>query len=261
MGVLVLASASGAPGVTSTALGLTLAWPRAVVLVDADRSASQAILAGHLSGESAHAGGLAGLLQAHRERAPLLPALEAAARPLPTPPRPDDASEPPARRFVSGFTHLGAVDLFEGAWPGVVDAVREAPLDLVVDAGRTGHRGLPAGLVAGADAVGLVCRTSLASLVALRLHLSALLEVAEPGRVGLVLVGPGRPYGAREVADQFGVPVLAEIAWDPGAAAELGEPGPPGRRWARTALARSLERAAASLAATVAAGRPVEVGS
>lgn len=254
MSVVVLASASGAPGVTTTALGLTLAWPGDAVLVDADRSASQSILAGHLSGESTHGAGLQGVLQAHRERRGLAEALAAEWRPLPEVPRKPSEAARGERRFVPGFTHLGSVELFEIAWPGVLEVARSAPYDLVVDGGRTGHQGLPASLVAGADAVGLVCRTSLASLAALRLHLGPLVEGGAPGRVGLVLVGPGRPYGVREVAEQFGVPVIAEIVWDPGAAAELNE-GPVGRGWRRTSLARSFERAADQLTVTMAAGR------
>ena len=36
MAVVALASASGSPGVTTTALGLALLWPRPVLLVEAD---------------------------------------------------------------------------------------------------------------------------------------------------------------------------------------------------------------------------------
>ena len=196
-----------------------------------------------------------GLLQAHRERSSMAAALAAEWRPLPDLPRPPGQDAPGERRFVPGFTHLGSVDLFEGAWPSVVETAREASFDVVVDAGRTGHRGLPANLVAGADAVGLVCRTSLASLAALPLHLAPLVESGAPGRVGLVVVGPGRPYGVREVAEQFGVPVLAEVAWDAASAGELNEGAPVGKRWARTALARSFERAAAALSGAMHAGR------
>jgi len=36
MALIALASATGAPGVSTTALGLALNWPRPVVLVEAD---------------------------------------------------------------------------------------------------------------------------------------------------------------------------------------------------------------------------------
>lgn len=245
MSVLVLASASGAPGVTTTSLGLALAWPRDCVLVDADRSAAHAVLAGYLSGQTAADGGLPVLLQAHRERLPLGPALRGAARPLP----PLAPTESDTRRptFVSGFTHLGSIDLFESVWPALLESMRGEPFDLIVDAGRTGHHGLPAGLVAEADAVALVCRASLASLVGLRPHLAPLVEASAPGRTGLILVGPGRPYGAAEVAEQFGVPVLASPAWDPASAAALAEPAPLDRRWPRSPLGRSLTQASEAL--------------
>lgn len=259
MSVVVLASASGAPGVTTTALGLALSWPGSSVLVDADRSMSQAIPAGYLSAEAVPSGGLTEVLQAHRERRPLAEALVEAWSPLPDLPR--RAGEAPGdRRFVPGFSRLGAVDLFEGVWPGLVEATRSAPWTMVVDAGRTGHRGLPSTLVAEADAVGLVCRTSLQALAALPHHLGPLVEAGAPGRVGLVLVGPGRPYSGKEVAAQFGVPVLAEIAWDPSAAAELHS-GRVGRRWGRSALGTSLAKAASSLAANTSAGHLLEEAS
>ena len=50
MSSIVLTSASGAPGVTTSALGLALAWPRASVLVDADRAATPTVMAGYLHG-------------------------------------------------------------------------------------------------------------------------------------------------------------------------------------------------------------------
>ncbi len=249
MSTFVLASVSGAPGVTTTALGLALSWPGDVVLVDADRSAPHTVAAGYLSGRGTHGLGLQGVLQAYRERRALPAALAANGLPLPPAPVPPrSAAESPVgeRRFVPGFGHLGSVDLFETVWGPLLDAVRGEGPDLVVDAGRLGHHGLPSGLAAGADVVGLVCRTSLVSLAALRLHVAPLLDAAAPGRVGLVLVGPGRPYGAREVSEQFGVGVLAEIPWEPRAASELSDAGALPTTWARQPLARAYARTAAS---------------
>jgi len=47
MAVIVLASASGSPGVSTTALGLTLNWHRPVLLVDADPTGSSSVFAGY----------------------------------------------------------------------------------------------------------------------------------------------------------------------------------------------------------------------
>lgn len=256
MSTIVLASASGAPGTTGTCLGLTLTWPRDVLLVDADRSASQAILAGYLRGAAPGGQGLQRVLQAFRERGDLAAAVASERRPLPQPgpgrdePTRDEPTraEPVRRDFVPGFTHLGSVDLFDAAWYPLGELFRDAPHDVLVDAGRLGHHGLPTELAAAADLVALVCRTSLVSLAGVRVHLPALVDAAPPGRCGLVLVGPGRPYAADEVARQFGVPVLAQVAWQPQAAAELVEGDLP-PRWYRTPLARSYMAAAGELAA------------
>ena len=66
MAVIVLASASGAPGVTTTALGLALVWPRPVVLVDADPVGGSAILAGFCKGTEPHNDAMIRLALAHR---------------------------------------------------------------------------------------------------------------------------------------------------------------------------------------------------
>ena len=50
MAVVLLASATGSPGVTTTALGLALAWPRHCLVADCDRDPSQAVQAGYLRG-------------------------------------------------------------------------------------------------------------------------------------------------------------------------------------------------------------------
>jgi len=257
MATFVLCSASGAPGVTATALGLTLTWPRDVLLVDADRTPSQTVLAGYLRGASGQGLGLPGLLQAHRERRPLGEALDEQSLPLPAPPpaRGSDASASPGRRFVPGFANLGSIDVFSMVWGSLAEAFADAGRDVLVDAGRIGARGLPDDLLRAAERVGVVVRSSLVSLAALRLYLGLLTEALPADRVGLVVVGPGRPYPAREIAGQFGVPVLAEVAWDAAGASELVEGQPLGARWRRTRLARSYAGASERLSGEAEAER------
>ena len=85
MAVLLLTSAAGAPGVTSTALGLALWWPREVVLVDADPHPCHAVEAGYLGGRGRAVGGLGDLARAHRQGADLTAALWAQLVDLPRP--------------------------------------------------------------------------------------------------------------------------------------------------------------------------------
>ena len=50
MAMIALASASGSPGVTTTALGLALLWPRPILLVEADPTGGSGLLAGYFRG-------------------------------------------------------------------------------------------------------------------------------------------------------------------------------------------------------------------
>jgi hypothetical protein len=53
MALIVLTSASGSPGVTTTALGLALTWVRPVLLVEADPTGGSGSPAGYFRGQAA----------------------------------------------------------------------------------------------------------------------------------------------------------------------------------------------------------------
>src|SRR3954451_17813904 len=58
MAVVALCSASGSPGVTTTAVAMTLNWPRPVLIVEADPTGGSGILAGFLRGTTEYDAGL-----------------------------------------------------------------------------------------------------------------------------------------------------------------------------------------------------------
>ena len=58
MAVVTLSSASGSPGVTTTALGLALLWPRPVLLIEADPTGGSNLLAGYFRGTRQYDAGL-----------------------------------------------------------------------------------------------------------------------------------------------------------------------------------------------------------
>src|SRR3546814_6778811 len=58
MEVTALCSASGSPGVTTTALGMALLWPRPVLLIEADATGGSGILAGYFRGIKSYDQGL-----------------------------------------------------------------------------------------------------------------------------------------------------------------------------------------------------------
>lgn len=251
MGILLLTSAAGAPGVTTLAVGLTLTWPRPVLLADCDPGAHQAVLAGFLAGQSANGRGLLRVAEAHRDRRPLREAVLDQSLPI--------AGEDGERHlFLPGFSRPASAGLFGGVWDDLADTfdrLGEVGYDVIVDAGRTGPHGLPGPLVERSALTGLVLRTSLRAVMAARVHLPALTEQerqSTAGRTGLVLVGEGEPYGRRELAKALGVGVHAVLADDPVAAAHLSDGRPRPRRFDSSPLVRSLRAAAGVLAGRVA---------
>lgn len=240
MSVIVLTSAGHAPGVTTTAVGFAVNWPRPVLLVDADPHPSQAVLAGYLQGEDPCGRGLTALLSAHRERRALVPLLDEAALEL-------APADPIPRRFLPGFVNAGMVDLFASAWPEFSVALAGSSSDVLVDAGRVGSRGLPPALAEIADLVLMVTRTSLVDLVALRLHLPALADSLPADRLGLTLIGPDRPYTAKEIRSQFGLETVATIDWAPEQARVWSHGDAPTRRFRIGGYLRSVRQACGHL--------------
>lgn len=246
MAVLVLTSASGAPGVTTTALGLALTWTRPVLLADCDPAAQQAVLAGFLQGRRRTTKGLLRVAEAHRDQRSLPEVVMDQAIEL--------AEDVQRRLFLPGFSRPGSARLFTSVWSDLADAFAgfgDAGFDVIVDAGRIGADGLPAPLLERARAVGMVTRTSLRAVAACRMHLAALVEqcqlVGTSARPGLVLVGEGQPYSGREIGSLVGVPVLGSIADDRDNAACISDGVPRGRKFNSSAFTRSLRHLASDL--------------
>lgn len=248
MAILLLTSASGAPGTTTLGVGLALTWPRSVLLSDCDPGAHQAVLAGYLAGTSAEGKGLLRVAEAHRDRRPLTEVVIDQSVPLAE----DDGA---SRLFLPGFNRPSSAALFTGVWAELADAfvaLDDHGFDVVVDAGRITGTGLPSGLVERAGLTLLVLRSDLRSIVSARVQLLALREhprlQSSQRSLGLVLVGPGQPYSAREIGKSLGVPVIAEIPDDPATAKHLCDGAPRARRFDSSKLTRSLHTTAAQLA-------------
>lgn len=255
MAVLILASATGSPGVTTTALGLTLTWPRHSLLADCERDPAQAIQAGYLRGMDHGGRGLVPLAHLHRDGAPLGPEVWRHTLPL-------SNSTDPERRYLPGFTSAGASRLFEHVWAAVGDAfgaLDERGIDVIVDAGRIGVSGLPFGLLAAADAVLVCVRSTLRSLAAAQLHLPTLSDQlrALPTLVpaGLAVVGGGRPYSSAEISAQFGLPCWLESPWDPRSAEVLSDGAPEPRKFGDSGFMGRLRADAKALSERLARRR------
>jgi hypothetical protein len=237
MSVFLLASAAHSPGVTSLAVALSVTTEEPTLVVDANREPDQSVLAGYLQGADPGGRGLGGLLQAHREHRPLEAALASMLLPL------GGSAE-----FLAGFGHPGMVGLFAPAWADLAAALEAQERTVLVDAGRIGPAGLPQPLVAVSSGVLVLTRSDLPSLAALRLYLPQVVEAAGEDRVGLVVVGPGRPYTGTEIRRRFGVPIWGHIAWQPDAAAVYASGAVPGRRHLASAYVSDVRTLAGTLA-------------
>lgn len=246
MAVIALTSASGSPGVTTTALGLVLSWPRPVLLVEADPTGASGILAGYFRGGRYYE---SGLVEVALSALAVPDALAQVARPL----------EGTQVRFVAGTrSHTQARALRE-LWEPLAEAMVELEAtgqDVVVDLGRLGLVGSPEPLLNRADLTLLVTRSTLPALAGARSWAETLRQDAAPDRTGVLLVGEGQPYRGAEVSKVLGVPVVAALADDPDAAAVYSRGAPPPKRFEAGPLVRSLRAAVEAIQAHHARGLP-----
>ncbi len=253
MALVVLASASGSPGVTTTALGLAQVWHRPVLLVDADPVGGSALLAGYFQGTVVDDDAMVTLVMAQRDGR----LAEALPRTLLTIPDTTVAILPGPK------SHAQARSLTD-LWPGLafeLRALEQNGQDVIVDVGRLGMVHSASALIAAADLALLVTRSSLPALAAARQWAVDLTAGAADGTgaaaVAALLIGPGRPYAASEVGRVLSTPVLESIAWDPSAARVFSEGERPvqGRWNRRDDLVRSYRAAAAAISARISADR------
>jgi len=235
MSVIALASAKGAPGVTTATLALAGVWSGRVAVVECDP----------FGGTIAARFGL-----------PPAPGLLSLASHARHQMRPDLLWSHLQRLPPGGVPVLLGVQTFEQAmalgrvWTLLPQALAGLGVDVLADCGRL-LPNVPAEAVPqAADLVLLVARPTVEEIAHLEQRLATL---EEAGRTtGLVLVGEA-PYDRRTVADRLTAdglrtPVLGVLADDPEAASVLC--GRPSRRRAaaRTQLARSyLVRSAREL--------------
>lgn len=235
MALVTFASASGSPGVTTTCVGLALSWPRPVVLVEADPTGGSSILAGFFGG-TRQAGGLVDLVLAQRSGllADTLPRLLV------------DVYGSQASVLLGSRSHEHAAGLTQ-VWEPLLAVLRDIAAsgqDVIVDAGRLGLTGWPQPLVSGSDVTVLVTRSSLPVLAAARSWAASLADEVLPGHaVQMLVVGPGQPYAASEVARVLRLPVAGTLPWDPARAAvfSTGAPKPATRIGGPAAAARRFD--------------------
>jgi hypothetical protein len=257
-----LCSAKGSPGVTVSALALTLTWPRPVVLAECDPAGGD-LAAGFLREVRLDGRGLARLGASLRrgrlagdfwgQLVDLAPGKGTAMSRLVLPGLAEpgqarawsDVDAPGGstgwRRLARLLADLGQPGLPAGAGyadPGqAIDA-----LDVIADCGRLAAPHAPTEILANADVVVLVARPMLPSVRAAAVGLAELTASAA-GLVGLLMIGDGE-YPPSECARQLGVPLIAALPTDPTTAQVLSNGG----QAHRGRLLRAATHAASALA-------------
>jgi hypothetical protein len=205
--ILTLSSAKGSPGVTTTALLVTLAWPRPVLLIESDPSGGS-VAAGYLSGDLPHVDTSVVELALAQRRGETIDAanLRDSAIPLA-----GDA------RFIVGSPGPGQAGFCAPLWEPMADAARLLSLkgfDIVVDLGRISAETQP--WLRAADLSLLVTRTTMPALAAAQSAAASMRASAGPRSVVEVLtIGINEPYGSTEIEDALNLHVTASIANDP----------------------------------------------
>lgn len=246
--LVAICSAKGAPGVTSTALTLAAAWPRPVVLLEADPAG------GDLAYRCRAAAG--GPVFA----TPNLVALAAAVRGGVPSPRVLGEN---AQRLVCG------VDLVQGVtapaqgrglgslWSALAEACTAADVDVIADLGRLDRAGAALPIAEAADCVLPVAATSLESVMRLREQLRELVGALNAHRVATVvpIIVGADTHSERDCAqlDELltaaGLPVQpsAHLPYDPKALARLEAGEPATGRLGRTLLVRAARTVTGTL--------------
>lgn len=239
MAVITLTHATGAPGTTTSALGLTMYWPRPVILVEADLSGAS-IPAGYKRGEWDLSRGLTSLTVAQYQ-SPHQWALRDHTMPLTG-----------HADVLLGIPSSSAAKSVRSLWPVLITALKsldESGADAIVDLGRlTPDPDDRDGLLSAADLSILVTGTRLPDIYAARHHARRLTTYGpgtDSGLTGMSLlpVGPGRPYATREVSKVTGLAAVAEVPWDPVNAEVYSVGAQPGRKHATSPLVRAYEAA------------------
>lgn len=214
MALYVLTSASGSPGVSTTAQGLAYNWPQPVLLIDADPTGSAAVLSGHFRGDLEPGAGLIDLAVAAAEGR-LEEAFPATIAKLPD----------SAVRFLAGVRSHEQAHSLQSLWPqllGVLRRLDEAGHDVIVDAGRLGLVGSPNELIDRADVVVFLTRNSLVGLAGARSWAVTLrtrfAEMGGTSRLALMIVEdtPRRvqTYGDGQIARALQLPVITNLPHD-----------------------------------------------
>lgn len=243
MSVVVLCSAHGAPGTTTTAWALARVWPevhpgRRVLLIDADPAGS-GLLTGPLLGGVPDEAGVSMLAATH---APLtIEQLMRCCVAL------NDAG---AQLVLPGITDPVQARPLASTWAALCDLSRDlsdSGIDVLVDLGRVGHRHEPTVWTREADVVCAVVRGDVASVAPTAATVRALIEQRGSLRAPIAVAVELGGYSPRDVGQALGVAEVLALPIDRWTAQTLGSSAVGGWRLDRSPLLRAARAVATRL--------------
>ncbi len=245
--LITLSSAKGAPGVTTTALALGLAWPRPALIVEADL-AGGSIMTGAFRGQIPNTKGLIPLVAEglsvdmvrHQSIAFTRDTLHVL---------PGIVSPIQANALRNMWTEVSAI----------LSAIATSGTDIIIDMGRTqGTFDDRAALFQEADLNIVAVSSQLPDIFltrALAEHMPSDATLADLAPTRLLIIGPGRPYSKKEIVKSIRLPELGTIAWDPFNAEHLSIGTPTTRNFRASPLMKSAIAAQSAIDERVARRR------
>lgn len=263
MAVIALTSATGSPGVSTTALGLVLSWPGSALLADFDHQLT--FLAGYLQGELLTEKGMVRVLDAARQGRLGSDFIRDQAVGLPA----DDQPEGLRRLLLPGLPTPSSAAFLPTTMASILEACRglgDAELDVVGDLGRMPREGWAGPVLSQVDRLLFMVVPTLRGLAAAGPYAERLVKVARGNatgaRLGVVTVRRVRTLGLSpetvkveqlvaetyrsdaEVADWLGIPVDGTVVHDARWASRLSDGGMRTAKWLQSGYAASLARLA-----------------
>lgn len=257
MSTIVVTSVSGAPGVTTTAIGLGRVWPQSSLVVEDDTH--HAMLAGYLRAGQHAEPNLATVASLTSTPTNAQTVWESIARPLPT----DDPVSGLRRKVILGPPtpwSRASIDPRWGFMLGLWRQLEEAGIDTIIDLGRLATpltstpQLIAAPIVEDADMILVMIEARLRDVAGAHTMVEGLAEqmnlAGAHQRLGLLVHRGGAARGVpeftdREITSALKLPVCGSIVHDPVGAAQLSDGV--GQRFDRSRLGRSLSKVAAGL--------------
>ncbi len=238
MSIVVLTTAAGAPGASTSALGLALSWPGPTLLVEAD-PAGTSITSGWYRGTIDPQPRNIVNLALTEDSGELTDAIFDQAVTL-------DPTADVQRLVLIGLNEPAQAPALQNWWGPIGEAFQTlsaAGITVIVDAGRLTQGSYPTPLLTIADQVLLVCRGTLSSVLrsypmAQQLR-SALTASGNADTLGLLVIhnNSEQYYQPTDIAKRYGVAFAFSLPDDPASAATLSD-GVPARPPLLTRLRR-----------------------